>query len=220
MGTFKRYLIAGILVWVPLGVTFFVIKFLINLMDRTLLLLPAKYQPEVLIGFSVPGLGVVLSVVVVLVTGMVVANLFGRQLIVIWESLLNRIPLVRSIYTGVKQVTETLFSTSGDAFRNVLLIEYPRIGIYTLAFQTGSTVGEVQDKISDEVVTVFVPTTPNPTSGFILMIAKKNTIKLDMSVDEGLKMIISLGVVVPKWDKAGAEALMESTKVASKDVNP
>ena len=220
MGTFKRYLIAGILVWVPLGVTFFVIKFLINLMDRTLLLLPAQYQPEALIGFNIPGLGVVLSVVVVLATGMVVANLFGRQLVAIWESILNRIPLVRSIYTGVKQVTETLFSTSGDAFRDVLLIEYPRAGIYSLAFQTGSTVGEVQDKINDQVVTVFVPTTPNPTSGFLLMIPKKDTLKLDMSVDEGLKMIISLGVVVPKWDKNGAEALIEASKVASKDANP
>ncbi len=212
MGILKRYLIAGILVWVPLGVTFFIIKFLINLMDRTLLLLPAKYQPETLIGFTIPGLGVVLSVFVVLVTGMIAANLFGRQLVAIWESLLNRIPLVRSIYTGVKQVIETLFSTAGDSFRNVLLIQYPREGIYTLAFQTGKTVGEVQDKTGEEVVTVFVPTTPNPTSGFILIIPKKDTIKLDMAVDDGLKMVISLGVVVPEWDKAGAETLVESTK--------
>jgi len=212
MGTLKRYLIAGILIWVPLGVTFFVIRFLINLMDRTLLLLPAKYQPETLFGFSIPGLGVILSIVVVLVTGMIAANLFGRQLVAIWESLLNRIPLVRSIYTGVKQVIETLFSTTGDSFRQVLLIQYPRLGIYTIAFQTNTTVGEVQSKMDDEVITVFVPTTPNPTSGFILMIPRKDVMELDMSVDEGLKMIISLGVVVPKWDKAGAEALIESTR--------
>ncbi|MDH5191488.1 MAG: DUF502 domain-containing protein [Gammaproteobacteria bacterium] len=212
MGTLKRYLIAGILIWVPLGVTFFVIKFLINLMDRTLLLLPAKYQPETLFGFSIPGLGVVLSIVVVLVTGMIAANLFGRQLVAIWESLLNRIPLVRSIYTGVKQVIETLFSTTGDSFRQVLLIQYPRLGIYTIAFQTNTTVGEVQSKMDDEVITVFVPTTPNPTSGFILMIPRKDVMELDMSVDEGLKMIISLGVVVPKWDKVGAEALIDATR--------
>lgn len=212
MGILKRYLIAGILVWVPLGVTFFIIKFLINLMDRTLLLLPSEYQPETLFGFSIPGLGVVLSVVVVLVTGMIAANLFGRQLVAVWESLLNHIPLVRSIYTGVKQVIETLLSTSGDSFRQVLLIQYPRMGIYTLAFQTNTTVGEIQTKTGEEVITVFVPTTPNPTSGFILVLPKKDTIELDMSVDDGLKMIISLGVVVPEWDKAGAEALIESTK--------
>jgi uncharacterized membrane protein len=188
-------------------------------MDRTLLLLPAEYQPETLIGFSIPGLGVVLSIAVVLATGMIAANLFGRQLVAAWESLLNRIPLVRSIYTGVKQVIETLFSTSGDSFRNVLLIQYPRMGIYTLAFQAGTTVGEVQEKTAEEVVTVFVPTTPNPTSGFILIVPTKDTIKLDMSVDEGLKMVISLGVVVPEWDKPGAEALIEASKITSKDAN-
>jgi len=220
MGTIRRYLIAGLLIWVPLGVTFLVIRFLVNLMDRTLLLLPEQYQPHSLLGYAIPGLGVVLTIVVVLVTGMVAANLFGRQLVAAWEAFLNHIPLVRSIYAGVKQVIETLFSSSGDSFRKVLLIEYPRKGIYTLAFQSNETIGEVQAKTGEEVITVFVPTTPNPTSGFILMMPRKDVIELDMSVDDGLKMIISLGVVTPKWDKAGAEVLTRSTKVANKDANP
>jgi len=195
----KRYLIAGLLVWVPLGVTVMVVKLLVDLMDRTLLLLPARYQPEALFGFTIPGLGVVLSVVVVLITGIVVANLFGRKLVSTWESLLARIPLVSKIYTGVKQVMETVFSAQGQSFGKVLLVEYPRRDVWTLAFQSGSDSGEAQHKTGRDVINVFVPTTPNPTSGFFLMIPKKDVIELEMSVDDGLKMIISAGVVVPKW---------------------
>ncbi|NOZ53677.1 MAG: DUF502 domain-containing protein [Gammaproteobacteria bacterium] len=205
----KRYLIAGLLVWVPLGVTVMVVKLLVDLMDRTLLLLPAQYQPEALFGFAIPGLGVVLSVVVVLVTGIVVANLFGRKLVSSWESLLARIPLVSKIYTGVKQVMETVFSSQGQSFGKVLLVEYPRQGVWTLAFQSSSATGEAQYKTGQAVINIFVPTTPNPTSGFFLMIPKKDVIELDMSVDDGLKMIISAGVVVPKWP---AEASMAAKK--------
>ena len=201
MSFFRRYLIAGLLVWVPLGVTVLVIKLLVDVMDRTLLLIPIAYRPETLIGMTIPGLGVILSVIVVLTTGIIVANLFGRQLVSAWESLLGRIPLVSSIYKGVKQVVETVFSSGGQSFRKVMMIEYPRKGIYTLAFQTGATVGEVQAKTGDEVVTVFVPTTPNPTSGFIIIVPKKDTIELDMEVDEAVKLIMSLGVVVPTWSK-------------------
>lgn len=194
---FKRYLIAGLLVWVPLGITFLVIRALVGVMDRTLLLLPPEWRPEALLGFPVPGLGIVLSVLIVLLTGMVVANLLGRKLVEGWESLLNRIPLVRSIYSSVKQILETLFVSGGKSFRKVLLIEYPRRGIWTLAFQTGNGADEVHDKSGHQLVTVFVPTTPNPTSGFIIMLPEDEIIELDMSVEDGLKLIMSLGVVAP-----------------------
>lgn len=196
---FKRYLIAGILVWVPLGVTVLVVKLLVDFMDRSLLLLPPDYRPDELLGFHIPGLGVILSVVIVLGTGMVVANLFGRQIVDAWESLLARIPLVRGIYSSVKQILETIFSSQGQAFRKVLLVEYPRKGVWTLGFQSSTEVGEAQHKTGHKVVNVFVPTTPNPTSGFFIMFPKTDVIELDMSVDDGLKMIISAGMVVPKW---------------------
>ncbi len=193
----RRYLIAGLLVWLPLGVTVLVIKALVGFMDQSLLLLPPELRPDALIGFHIPGLGVVLSAAVVLLTGVLVANLFGRQLVAAWESLLGRIPLVRSIYSAVKQLAETMFSGSGQSFRKVLLIEYPRKGLWTLAFQTGTGVGEAQRRTGREVVNVYVPTTPNPTSGFFLMVPRDEVIELAMSVDDGLKMIISMGAVVP-----------------------
>jgi uncharacterized membrane protein len=202
MGHFRRYLIAGLLVWVPLGITWFVIKFMIYLMDQTLLLLPPDFRPENLLGFRVPGLGVVLTIVILLVTGIVVANLVGRTLVRMGERLLARIPLVRSIYSGVKQVMETMFSDSGKSFRNVVLIEYPRKGIWTLAFLTGEQgTRESEDKIGSRVSHIFVPTTPNPTSGFFLMVPTDDVLILEMSVDEGLKMIISAGVVLPSRKK-------------------
>lgn len=200
----KRYLIAGLLVWVPLGVTFMVIKLLAGIMDRTLVLLPEAYRPDQLLGIHIPGLGVVLVTIVVLITGMVVANLFGRKLVSLWESLLAQIPLVRSIYTGVKQILETVFSSNDQSFRKVLLVEYPRAGLWTLAFQSSTTVGEAQVKTGHDVVNVFIPTTPNPTSGFFIMVPREDVIELEMSVDDGLKMIISAGVVVPDWQPGPA----------------
>ncbi len=193
----RRYLIAGLLVWVPLGVTLLVITTLVDLLDRVLLLLPPEWRPDALLGVHIPGLGVLVSVIVVFVTGIIAANLFGRQLVALWESLLARIPLVRSIYAAVKQLTETMFSSSGQSFRKVLLIEYPRRGLWTLAFQTGTDVGEAQAKTGQDVINVYVPTTPNPTSGFFLMVPRADVIELEMSVDDGLKMLISMGVVVP-----------------------
>lgn len=206
MGTLKKYLIAGILVWLPLGVTVLVVKLFVDLMDRSLLLLPAKYHPEHWLGFSIPGFGVILSILIILLTGMIAANLLGGKLVALWELILSRIPLVRSVYSAVKQLTETLFSSSGQSFRKVLMIEYPRKGLWTLAFQTGTEIGEAQRKTQHDVVNVYVPTTPNPTSGFFLMVPREDIIELDMSVDEGLKMIISMGVVVPgKESTAPAE---------------
>ena len=197
----RRYLVAGLLVWVPVGVTILIIKFLVDLMDQTLLLLPASVQPATLLGFRIPGLGIVLTAVVVLVTGMVVTNLFGRQLMRIGELILARIPVVRSIYSSVKQLTETLFSNSGQSFRKVVLVPYPHPGSWTMGFLTGVGSGEVRDRLGREVMNVFVPTTPNPTSGFFLIVPRQDVIELDMSVDDGLKMLLSVGVVQPKARK-------------------
>lgn len=202
---FRRYFIAGLLVWLPLGVTILIIKLLVGLVDTAVTWIPPAYRPETLLGVEIHAVGIILSIlamlIIVFVTGVFVANLFGRKIVAAWESLLGRIPLVRTIYHSAKQVAETLFSDSGKSFRKVLMIEYPRKGIYTLCFLTGSSVGEVQSRTGGEVVTVFVPTTPNPTSGFILLVPKTDVVELDMSVDEALKLIISLGVVEPKWKK-------------------
>jgi uncharacterized membrane protein len=164
-------------------------------------LIPLAYRPETLLGFQIPGLGVILTIVILLVTGVLVANFVGRSVIGGWESLLERIPVVRSIYSAAKNFAEIVFSDSGKAFKKVYLVEYPRKGIYTLTFQTASEMGEVQARTGEEVICCFVPTTPNPTSGFIIIVPKADAIELDMSVDEAAKLIMSLGVVIPKWTK-------------------
>ncbi|MEN8168746.1 MAG: DUF502 domain-containing protein [Pseudomonadota bacterium] len=197
MSALRRYIMAGLLVWLPLGITILVVKTMVELMDSSLLLLPARYQPDHLLGMHIPGLGVIVTVVVVLTTGIIVANLFGRKLVALWEALLARIPLVSSVYSAVKQIAETMFSSNGNSFRKVLLVEYPRKGLWTLAFQTGTDVGEAQCKTGHEVINIYVPTTPNPTSGFFIMVPKEDVVELEMSVDEGLRMIISMGSVVP-----------------------
>lgn len=208
MSFLKRYLIAGLLVWLPLGVTLAVIKFLVDLFDRSLLLLPMKYRPENLFGVDIPGLGVLLSFLLILLTGMLVANLLGSKLIKVWESFLDRIPLVRSLYKAVKQIAEALFGSGEQTFQNVFLIEYPRKGLWTLAFQTGKNLSEPQRKTGmPEVVNLFVPTTPNPTSGFFIMANRAEIIKLDMEVDDALKMVISGGVVAPQTLETPVDAL-------------
>lgn len=198
----RRYLVAGLLVWIPLGVTFVIIRFLVELMDRSLLWLPPRLQPEALFGLAIPGLGVVLTAVVVLGTGVIVANFFGRHLVSLWEQLLARIPLVRSIYSGVKQVAATVLSGSGQSFSKVVLVEYPRRDAWTLAFVTGSVwpaIAKAIDAEADasELVSIYVPTTPNPTSGFFLMVPRKDIREVDISVDDGLKLILSTGVLSP-----------------------
>ncbi|AHE97396.1 DUF502 domain-containing protein [Thioalkalivibrio paradoxus] len=195
----RRYLIAGLLVWVPLIVTGLIIKFLVDALDFTILLLPASWRPEAILGFSVPGTGVVVAIVIVFVTGVVAANIVGRKLVELGEAIVDRIPLVRSIYSAVKQVMRTVFDDGGQSFRRVLLVEYPRKGLWTLGFQTGVGVGEVQARTERDVLTVFVPTTPNPTSGFVIMVPREDAVELDMSVEDGLKFVMSLGVVVPEW---------------------
>lgn len=197
MANLRRYLIAGLLVWLPILVTVLIIKFLIDLVDQTLLLLPFGLQPEVLFGFRVPGLGILLSGVVLLVTGMIVTNLLGSNMVRLWEGLLGRIPFVRAIYSASKQLTETLFSGSGKSFRKVVLVRYPHPGMWTLAFLTGDGMAEANLKTGSDLVNIFVPTTPNPTSGFFLMVARTDIIELDLPVDAGIKLILSAGAVAP-----------------------
>ena len=193
----RRYLVTGLLLWVPLGITLWVLSFLLGTLDQVLLILPSQYQPDALLGFHIPGLGLVLVFVILLATGLVSRNLFGQQIVQGWESLLARIPVVKSIYSSVKQVSDTLLSESGTAFRKALLVEYPREGAWTIAFQTGTPAGSVAKYFTEEHVSVYVPTTPNPTSGFFLMLPKSKVIELEMTVDEALKYIISMGVVLP-----------------------
>ncbi len=194
----KKYLITGLLIWVPLVITVWVLSILVGTLDQTLLLLPENWHPRALLGFNIPGLGVVLTLVVVLITGVLGANIIGQRMVTVWEGLLTRIPVVKSLYSSVKQVSDTLFSSSGLAFRKALLVQYPREGSWTIAFLTGQPGGDVANHLKGEYVSVYVPTTPNPTSGFFLMMPRADIIELDMDVDAALKYIISMGVVPPE----------------------
>jgi uncharacterized membrane protein len=192
----RKYLIAGLLVWLPLGATLLTFKFLLDLMDELLPLLPARWQPDALLGFHIPGFGAILAVVVLLGTGFLVANLIGSTLVGWWEELLNRIPLVRSIYSGVKGLTETLVSSKGS-FSKVVLIEYPRREIWSIGFVTATDLPDINAVIGDTMVCVYVPTTPNPTSGFILYLPAGQVRETDMSVDAAMKMVVTMGIVTP-----------------------
>lgn len=223
MKRLRAYLIAGLLVWIPIGVTIFVVRLLNGLMDRSLVLLPDRLKPEQWLGFAIPGLGILLTLVLLVVTGFLAANFIGRGMVSLWESLLHRIPIVRSIYSASKNFAEVVFSEGNESFKKVLLVEYPRKGVYSLAFQTASTLGEVQARTGEEVVCTFVPTTPNPTSGFIVMMPRSEIIELDMAVDDALKMIFSLGVVVPTWPADRVSELLAKPapgRPRGDDVNP
>ena len=210
MKTFRTYLVAGLLIWVPVIITVFIVRFLISMSDNALLLIPTKFRPEVLLGFNIPGLGVIFALAVLLVTGLIARNYFGKYIVVGWERLMSRIPIVRNIYSGARQIAETVFADNSKAFSKVCLIQYPREGVWSLCFKTSTEVGEVQARTNRDVVSVFVPTTPNPTSGFVIILPVEDVIELDMSVDEGLRMIISLGVVVPQWkDPKQAKAMLQ-----------
>ncbi len=195
----RRVLVAGVLVWVPLGITVILLRFLIGLADQTLELIPEPFQPEALLGRPIPGLGVVLSLVLLFLTGLVAANVVGKRFIGFWEALLRRIPVVKTIYTAAKGFLEMVLSGQSGSFSRVLLIEYPRKGIYCIAFQTSSTVGQLAEHTPDSVC-VFVPTTPNPTSGFLVVAPEKDLIELNMSVEDAIKLVVSVGVVVPDPD--------------------
>ena len=212
MKKLQKYLIAGLLVWLPIVVTVLLFRFLITLMDQTLILLPSQIRPEAVIGFKLPGLGLILTLLVLIVTGIFAANFVGRSMVNFGEKIFKKIPIVRSVYSAAKNFADIVFSDTGQSFKKVLLIQYPRKGIYSLAFQTSTNLGEVQKKTGSDVVCTFVPTTPNPTSGFIIIIPKEDVIEMDMEVDEAFKMIVSLGVVVPEWNKEELETLSKQVE--------
>jgi uncharacterized membrane protein len=203
---FRRYLVAGLLIWVPLAATVFIFSLLLGIMNRALGLLPAVYQPQnwgwwpEWIPGQIPAIvGAILAVLILLITGFLGANLLGRRLVHTYEGIFDRIPLVRSVYGSVKHFAEIVFAEDGTSFKKVLLIQFPSPGLYSLCFLTSENPREVQSRTADDVVTVFMPTTPNPTSGFMLFVPRKDIVELDMPVDDAIKMIMSLGVVVPKW---------------------
>ncbi|WP_373279531.1 DUF502 domain-containing protein [Chitiniphilus eburneus] len=210
MDRVKRYLLTGLLIWVPLAITLWVVQLIVGTMDQIGALLPVQLRPDYWLlrlleptmpwlaqRRAIPGFGVFLTVFVVLLTGVVAANVLGRRLLILGEKVVNRIPIVRSIYSSVKQVSDTLFSDSGQAFRRALLVQFPHQDAWTIAFLTGSPGGEVADRLGGEYVSVYVPTTPNPTSGYFIMVRVEDVRELDMSVDEALKYVISMGVVAP-----------------------
>jgi uncharacterized membrane protein len=193
----KKYLITGLLIWIPLVITLWVLKAIVDLLDQSLLLLPASVHTENWLGVHIPGLGALLTIVIVFLTGVFATNFFGAQLVEIWHDILHRIPVVNSIYSSVKQISDTLFSSSGQAFRKALLVQWPHEGMWTIAFLTGTPGGGVARYLPDDCLAVYVPTTPNPTGGYFVMLPRKDVVELDMSVDEALKYIISMGVVPP-----------------------
>ncbi len=211
MSALKKYLIARLLVWLPLAATVIIISLVVDMLDRTILLLPEQYRPEQLIGFSIPGIGVVLAIGVLILTGMLAANLLGKRAVELWEKILNRIPLVRSIYNSVKQIATTVLASEGKSFRKVVLVEYPRKDVWSMGFVSNEHIDIHSDRIDHDISAVFVPTTPNPTSGFIIMIPKCDLIELNLSIEEGFKYIISMGVIVPE---ESIRALVTDDKLA------
>jgi uncharacterized membrane protein len=198
----KRYFITGLLIWAPLGITLWVLSFILGMMDQSIMLLPVAWQPRALVGFNIPGVGALITLLIVFITGLLTANFIGQRLVRWWEALLHRIPVVRSIYQSVKQISDTVFSPSGQAFRQAVLVQYPRQGSWTIGFLTGTPGGEIAKHLGNDMVSLYVPTTPNPTSGFFLMVPKADVIELEMSVEDALKYLISMGVVTPTAPKA------------------
>ena len=193
----RKYFITGLLILVPLAITVWVLNLVIGTLDQSLLLVPARFRPTSLFGFDIPGLGTILTIVIVFLTGLLTNNLVGNYVVKLWEKLLQRIPIVNSLYSSVKQVSDTLFSSSGNAFRKAVLVPYPHQNSWTIAFLTGVPGGDAANHLVGDYVSVYVPTTPNPTSGFFLMMKRSDVVELDMSVDAALKYIVSMGVVAP-----------------------
>jgi uncharacterized membrane protein len=192
----RRYLVAGVLVWLPILATIWVVSFMLHIMDRTLLLLPPAYRPEALVGFALPGLGAVFALIVLLLTGILASNLIGRQLVLYWEELLNRIPVVRTVYGGVKSFAESVFSQS-NSFRKVVMIEYPRAGVWSIGFLTAEDVPEISLKTGEQHSAVYISSALNATAGYLVIVPRRQVVELDMTVDAAMKMIITCGVVVP-----------------------
>jgi uncharacterized membrane protein len=198
VASLRKYFITGLLIWIPLVITAWVLTAIVGTMDQSLHLLPQAIQPEKLLGFHVPGAGAVLTLLVVFLTGLVTANIIGQKLVRFWEGVLARIPVVKSIYYSVKQVSDTLFSGNGEAFRKVLLVRYPHPEAWSVAFQSGTPARQIGEMLNDEHVSVFIPTAPSPVNGFFFFVRKSETIELDISVDDALKYIVSMGVVPPQ----------------------
>jgi len=197
----KKYFITGLLIWIPLIATVWVLKFIFDILDQSALLLPVDFQTEHWLGIHIPGLGAILTIATVLATGFLATNFVGAQLVQLWHGVLNRIPVVNFIYSSVKQISDTLFSSSGQAFRKALLVQWPRPGSWTIAFLTGTPGGEVARHVPPDCISVYVPTTPNPTGGYFVIVPRKDVVELEMSVDQALKYIISMGVVPPQDSK-------------------
>ena len=197
MSALRKWLLTGLLVIVPGVITAWVLHWIVSTLDQTLQILPLSWQPDRLLGFHIPGFGVLLTLGILLAVGALASNVAGRKLVQWGDALVSRIPVVRSIYSSVKQVSDTLFSESGNAFRTAVLVQWPREGVWTVAFVTGAPSGEVAAYLRDEFVSVYVPTTPNPTGGYFVIMRKSDCVELDMSVDTALKYIVSMGVVVP-----------------------
>jgi uncharacterized membrane protein len=203
----RRYFITGLLVWVPVVITVWVLSILVRTMDQTLLLLPPALRTESWLGVYVPGMGVVLTLLVVFLTGLFAANIIGQRLVNVWERVLARIPVVNSIYNGVKQVSDTLLTPGGQAFRKALLVQWPSPGMWTVAFLTGKPGGDVANHLQGDYVSIYVPTTPNPTGGYFVMVPRSAVVELDMTVDDALKYIVSMGVVNPGARRRPPQAL-------------
>jgi len=197
----RKYFVTGLLILVPLIITLWVLSTVVGTLDQSLLLLPQQWRPDTLVGFHIPLLGTIFTLLIVFFTGLAARNFIGNQVLRGWELLLTRIPVVNSIYSSVKQVSDTLLSSSGNAFRKAVLVEYPRQGSWTIAFVTGVPSGEVKAHLDGDFISLYVPTTPNPTSGFFLMVPREQTIELEMSVDVALKHIVSMGVVAPESEQ-------------------
>lgn len=208
MSYIRRCFVSGLLVWLPIWVTILAIEFLVDILDNSLTLLPRQYQPDQLFGVHLPGMGMIMTLLIIFFTGVIAANFIGSRLVDVWDSIINRIPIVRAVYSGVKQVAQTLFSPGGQSFRKVYIVEYPRAGVWTIAFQTGDAVKEASEAAGgQEMISLYVPTTPNPTSGFLLMLPRDKVVELSMSVEQALKFVISLGVVQPGNNSKGQKKI-------------
>ncbi len=214
--TLRNYLIAGLLIWIPIMVTVWVVRFVGRILDQSLLLLPPSWRPEALFGTYVPGVGIVLSLLLLLLTGVLVRNLFGRQIVTGAENLIRRIPVVGPVYSGAKTFSETVLTDQGKSFKQVVMVEFPRKGVHSIGFITSDELEEAQARTARDVTCVFVPTTPNPTTGFIILVPRDEVVRMDMTVDEAFRMLLTLGVVVPKWQpRTGGE-----TRLAPQQVDP
>jgi uncharacterized membrane protein len=209
----RNYMIGGLLIWVPIMVTVWVVRFLSGILDSSLVLLPPSWRPEAVFGTYVPGVGIVLSLLLLLLTGVLVKNLFGGQIVAGLESLVRRIPVVGAVYAGAKTFSETVLTDKGSSFKQVLIVEFPRRGAWSIGFLTAEDLEEVRSRTGEDMISVFVPTTPNPTTGFIIVVKRSEVVFLDMSVDEAFKMILTLGVVAPKWKHQPPDARLAPQQV-------